>query len=131
MPSFVFDASAVLAMIHGEPGEEFARRNSSGSLVSAVNVAEVGARLADRGVSEAQVRLSMRASGLEVTPFDAEMAYASASLRNETRSSGLSLGDRACLRNRPGDRRRVHFHVRAGFGHELDVYPPSRAPSSL
>ncbi len=97
MPSFVFDASAVLAMIHGEPGEEFARRNSSGSLVSAVNVAEVGARLADRGVSEAQVRLSMRASGLEVTPFDAEMAYASASLRNETRSSGLSLGDRACL----------------------------------
>lgn len=94
---FVLDASAVLAMIHGEPGEDLVRRLSSGSFVSAVNVAEVGSRLADRGVSQAEVRESIRAAGLQVAAFDADLAYVSGSLRSATRHLGLSLGDRACL----------------------------------
>jgi PIN domain nuclease of toxin-antitoxin system len=34
---------------------------------------------------------------LEVVPFDPELATVTASLRESTKSLGLSLGDRACL----------------------------------
>ena len=97
MASFVMDASAILAMVHGEPGEDIVRRNLPGSIVSAVNVAEIGARLADHGIGETTIRDSIAATGLEIVRFDAELAFASASLRAATRRQGLSLGDRACL----------------------------------
>ena len=40
---------------------------------------------------------AIRALGLEIVPFDAELAQMSTALRQGTRALDLSLGDRACL----------------------------------
>jgi len=95
--SYVMDASAILALFGGEAGQDVVRSNLAGSVISAVNVAEVGSRAADRGFSDSELRSYVTSTGLEIAPFDAEQALASAALRNATRPFGLSLGDRACL----------------------------------
>ncbi len=65
--------------------------------MSAVNVAEVVSKLADTGMNVAEVRSLVDTLGLEVAPFDEELAHATGMLRPSTRRKGLSLGDRACL----------------------------------
>ena len=67
------------------------------AIVSAVKVAEAGARLADFGANAAEVRRSMALVSMEIIPFDAEQAHEAAVIRGATRRQGLSLGDRACL----------------------------------
>ena len=62
-----------------------------------MSVAEIAAKLADRGVSEAEIRESLDALEIEVVAFDADAAFASAALRRATKDHGVSLGDRACL----------------------------------
>ena len=71
--------------------------NTATSIVSAVNVAEAGARLADFGASASEVRRSMALMGMDIVPFDAEQACGATDIRGATRSRGLSLGERACL----------------------------------
>ncbi len=65
--------------------------------MSAVNVAEVVGKLAQSGMNEDEIRVAIATLGVEVVPFDAESAIAAGMLTPDTRSSGLSLGDRACL----------------------------------
>ena len=93
----VHDASAVLAVLRGEPGGEKAKKLLAGGHVSAVNLIEVLTRLADIGFTEDM--LDTVRSGLEVTvhPLTADQARMAALLRTPTRRRGLSLGDRACL----------------------------------
>jgi PIN domain nuclease of toxin-antitoxin system len=57
----------------------------------------VVAKLADAGMPGVDIRRALDPLGLDVRQFDAASAYASGLLRPETRSAGLSLGDRACL----------------------------------
>ncbi len=97
MSEIVLDASALLARLHGEPGAEAVARYLSVALVSAVNLAEVGARLADLGMPDEVARQAIESLGVTIAPFDEDLAYASAALRASTRRRGLSLGDRACL----------------------------------
>lgn len=97
MADIVLDASAVLALLHREVGADIVLRHLDDALVSAVNLAELGARLADHGMPEAEIKEVAEAVGLEIAPFDESQAYASAFLRSATRAKGLSLGDRACL----------------------------------
>lgn len=97
MPDCVLDASAILALAKGEPGAARVRGRANRAVTSAVNAAEVGAKLSDWGMSGADVRYAMSDLGIAVAPFDAAQAYASADLRAATRGRGLSLGDRACL----------------------------------
>jgi ribonuclease VapC len=68
-----------------------------GALVSAVNLSEVVARLAEGGMPEVAIWQDLDRLGLEGVPFDVEQAYAAGLLRPLTRHLGLSLGDRACL----------------------------------
>lgn len=96
-PEFVADASAILALVKGEPGADRVRERIARSIVSAVNVAEVGAKLSDWGISGAGLRYAIANLGFDVAPFDAHQALVSADLRSATRAHGLSLGDRACL----------------------------------
>lgn len=91
------DSSAVLAVLHDESGADIVRQHLAGSVVSAVNVSEIGARLAERGVTLAAIRMSLALTGLEIASFDTELAYTASALRPATRHRGLSLGDRACL----------------------------------
>ena len=97
MSRAVLDASAMLAFLRGDPGAEVVNGYRGDALASAVNVAEVGARLSDLGASPAEVRRSIGLIAVEVVAFDAEQAYAAAGIRDVTRARGLSLGDRACL----------------------------------
>jgi PIN domain nuclease of toxin-antitoxin system len=93
----VLDGSAVLALLAGEPGAEVVSACVPDAAVSTVNVAEIGMKLADRGMAENEVRSAISTLGLEVVVFDEDAAYTTAALRSRTRSLGLSLGDRACL----------------------------------
>lgn len=97
MSAIVLDASAIIALLAGEPGGETVRACVPDAAVSAVNLTEVGAKLADRGMKDAEIRAAVGILGLEVVAFDEEAAYAAAALRLRTRNRGLSLGDRACL----------------------------------
>ena len=68
-----------------------------GAAISAVNLSEVVAKLAKRGMPDREIRSALDALGFEIHPFDRELAYLAGQLRGRTRSRGLSLGDRACL----------------------------------
>jgi ribonuclease VapC len=93
----VLDASALLALLQDEPGADVVAAMLPGSAMSAVNLSEVVAKLADHGVPPEQMRAALDGLPIEVHAFDREAAYIAGELRGATRSSGLSLGDRACL----------------------------------
>ena len=98
MPRAVLDASAVLVVILEEPGAEVvAEALRSGAVMSAVSVAEVASRLHQDGWTESEVALVFDNLGIEVLPFDREVALMSGRYRTLTRRLGLGLGDRACL----------------------------------
>ena len=95
----VYDASALLAVIFNEPGTEQTLHYLAQpeGRVSAVNWSEVGAKLAEHGMSAERIGVELAAFGLDVVPFDETQANAAAALRPVTRALGLSLGDRCCL----------------------------------
>lgn len=97
MTDIVFDSSAVLALLHREPGAEVVDEYVGNAMISAVSLGEVGARLVEHGMPDTEIRTVVDAVGLDVVPFDEDQAFVSAFLREATRSKGLSLGDRACL----------------------------------
>lgn len=110
----VLDASALLALLYGEPGEgrirERLRENEA--VLSAVNYSEVAAKLAEGpaagndsgeggagggGFDAGEIRELVGALAVEVRSFDEEAALAAGMLRPGTRDRGLSSGDRACV----------------------------------
>jgi ribonuclease VapC len=101
--ALVLDASALLAHLRDEPGADVvAEAVASGAAISAVNLAEVFIRAADRGADPATLAAELAQIGLldgaiTVEPFTAADAIETARLRPLTRVAGLSLGDRACL----------------------------------
>ena len=97
MPRAVLDASAVLAVLNREPGSGVVERYFAQGVVSSVNLSEVAAKLGDRGVDTHVVVEILSDLGLEVRAFDEAQALVAGTLREGTRSLGLSLGDRACL----------------------------------
>ena len=94
---FVLDASALLCLLQSEPGGERVAEVLPRSIIGAVNLSEVVAKLADAGGTLPQIGAAIDGLQLKVTPFDAQLAMIAGSLRPTTRSIGLSLGDRACL----------------------------------
>lgn len=93
----VLDASALLAMLHGEPGGEEVQRSLQTSSMSSVNWSEVVQKSLERGVEVEGMRQDLEVLGLQIVPFSAAQAERAAFLRALTRPLGLSLGDRACL----------------------------------
>jgi ribonuclease VapC len=93
----VLDASALLALLQNEPGAERVAELLSDGAVSAVNLSEVVAKLADHGMPATDIREALDGLPLDVHAFDREAAFAAGELRRITRAAGLSLGDRACL----------------------------------
>jgi len=97
MISCVLDASAILAYLEEEPGSREVERLLDEAAVSAVNIAELASKLAERGAPAEKIRQTIQALGLEVVPCDETIAYRIGNLRSSTKALGLSLGDRACL----------------------------------
>lgn len=95
--AYVIDASALLAMLHGEAGAETVEFALEGGAISSVNWSEVHQHSLARGVALDDLRGELEALGLEIMPFTVEDAEHAAALWRPTRHLGLSLGDRACL----------------------------------
>jgi ribonuclease VapC len=93
----VLDASALLAGLQGEPGGHVVEESDAPLHLSSVNLAEVVAKLVERGGDEPWIRRQIGAVGPVLHPFDTELAYEVGLLRSATHRFGLSLGDRACL----------------------------------
>lgn len=70
----VLDASALLALMDAEPGEDAVAAVLPGALLSSVNLAEVGSKLAERGMPAAQAHADALALGIEVVAFDGDLA---------------------------------------------------------
>ena len=81
----ILDASAVLAFLQGEPGDEIVRLalQSDHCMVTAANQAEIIAKIDQLGFTV-----------IDVTAKDGECA---GWMRAPTRMIGLGLGDRLCL----------------------------------
>jgi ribonuclease VapC len=93
----VLDASALLALLHSEPGAEIVEEAIEGAAISTVNWAEVYQRWLARGVDVTDLRADLEALGMQIVPFIVEDAEQATELWSLTRQHGLSLGDRACL----------------------------------
>ncbi len=96
---YVMDASALLALMQGEPGSDVVDEliQEQECVVSSVNIAEVGTKLVDKGLAPAQLARTLKELNVQPIDFDLEQATLCASLRLSTKHVGLSLGDRACL----------------------------------
>lgn len=98
MNRVVLDASAILAVISGEPGaEQLTPELTARAVAGTVNLAEVQTKLVSRGWTSAQAWLDATSPISEIVPFDEQQARISGDLVTHTQSLGLSLGDRACL----------------------------------
>jgi PIN domain nuclease of toxin-antitoxin system len=98
MSKCVLDASAILAVLQNEPGNEILTDELlAESIASTVNLAEVQTAMVRQGVApdEAWKRAGIPVS--RVVAFSEDQARVAGSLVAETRALGLSLGDRACL----------------------------------
>ena len=97
MSDLVVDASALLALLSQEGKVERRPVTLKGTIISAVNLSEVVAKLAEAGMPEAEIRSALDPLGAEIVAFDASQAHQAGLLRPQTKAMGLSLGDRACL----------------------------------
>jgi PIN domain nuclease of toxin-antitoxin system len=100
MSRVVLDTSALLAILHEEPGSQVFTQQFDlleNVAMSAVNVAEAYGKLVDRGIGPRDAWEAVIAPVPEIIDFDKEQAKIAGRLLTQTRSLGLSLGDRACL----------------------------------
>ncbi|HET7474425.1 MAG TPA: type II toxin-antitoxin system VapC family toxin [Dermatophilaceae bacterium] len=93
----VLDASAVLALVHDEPGADTVAAALPGAVLGAVNLAEVVGKLVDIGLDVGRLRELLGAAGVVIEPLTAADAELAGALRALPGGRDLSLGDRCCL----------------------------------
>lgn len=97
MNSVVFDASALLALLHRERGADLVERYLPGAALSTVNYSEVLKKSIEKGGSLPVTELMIRGLQLEIILFDERLASETASLWIPAKKAGLSMADRCCL----------------------------------
>jgi ribonuclease VapC len=94
----VLDASAVLAVVNCEAGQEVVEAALiAGAAICAVNLTEVVTILLRQGTPETEIRRTLDQLPIVTINFDADLALAAGLMFAVTRPFGLSLGGRACL----------------------------------
>ena len=94
---FVLDASALLCLFFGEPGAERVEAVLDRAMMSAVNYAEVVAKLADRGVPMEALAPDLADLDLDILPDDRHLADMAGRIGAGPHRSGLAVADRFCL----------------------------------
>jgi PIN domain nuclease of toxin-antitoxin system len=99
MPRCVLDASAVLAWLFVERGEQVVDRMLEHAALSTVNLAEVLYRADEEGMPTDRLQPDLEALGVQVVPFVDEDARLLVEVRRTARRQGvrLSLADFCCL----------------------------------
>ena len=94
----VLDASAVLALIQHERGEEkLTDEILDGAVISTVNLAEVQSKLVKNGYDPDEAWEDALSLVTAPEPFTSEQAKIAGSLIAKTEKYGLSPGGRSCL----------------------------------
>ena len=93
---FLLDASALLALLHREPGWDAVAALLPTSATSSVNWSEVLQKAGSRDVDVTELGADLRQLGVELLDFGPEEAEAAARLWLAGWTS-LSFADRACL----------------------------------
>lgn len=93
----LFDASALLILIQQENGSDQLEQVVSRALISSVNLSEVISVLIRSGTTKEIANEIIKSSITDVIPFTQAEAELAGELISQTKSLGLSLGDRACI----------------------------------
>lgn len=98
MNEVVFDSSAMLALIQGEPGaDKLTDEILDRAVASAVNLAEVQSKLVKASNDPDQSWAATLSTITDVEPYTGNHAKIAGDLIAKTAKYGLSLGDRSCL----------------------------------
>ena len=93
----VLDASVVLAVLFEEVDAEVWQARLRGGTMSAVNYSEAIELLMRRGATNSEAMYRVDSLEFHVVTFDRDQARRTAALAAQTRKTGVSFGDRACL----------------------------------
>jgi len=98
-PRCVVDASAVLAWLFKERGEDAVDKVLPFAVLSAVNLAEVLYRAREEGLSSSTLQQDLEGYGVTIEAFDAAEARLVTDVRDLARRANvsLSLADCCCL----------------------------------
>jgi ribonuclease VapC len=93
----VLDASALIALVHREPGWEAVQAVLGHSVVCAIHLTESIGKLIRKGGEPRLVERYLRALPMPILPWDEELAWESADIAPLAWTHGISFADRACL----------------------------------